>query len=285
MMTKGLKSRALSRRTFFGLLGTGAGGVAYMHFGEPEWLEVNQPQVNLSGSGSGAEIRVLHLSDFHASPVVDLKFIEHAVELGVSLKPDVVCLTGDFITRKYDEFGEYARILAKLSAAAPTFACMGNHDGGSWVRRWGYADWTLVAEMLRNAGVTLLHNRAEQAKVNGRRIQFVGVGDLWSRELDATKAFRETEKEAPTILLSHNPDSKIAVADFSWKLMLSGHTHGGQCKIPLLGTPFAPVADKRYVAGLKPWRDRWIHVTKGVGNLHGLRFNCRPEVTLVRAVV
>src|SRR5205085_292142 len=143
-----------------------------------------------------------------------------------------------------------------------------------WVRRWGYADWTLVGDMLRKAGVTLLHNRAERVDVNGKRFQFVGVGDLWAQELDAEKAFRETEQGMPTILLSHNPDSKTVVADFNWNLMLSGHTHGGQCKIPLLGTPFAPVVDKRYVAGLKPWRDRWIHVTKGVGNLHGLRFNC-----------
>ena len=116
-------------------------------------------------------------------------------------------------------------------------------------------------------------------------MQLVGVGDLWSRELDGAAAFREAEKNVPTILLAHNPDSKIALGNRAWHLMLSGHTHGGQIRLPLLGAPFAPVVDKRYIAGLKPWRDRWIHVTKGVGNVHGVRFNCRPEVSLLRITI
>ena len=63
--------------------------------------------------------------------------------------------------------------------------------------------------------------------------------------------------------------------------MLCGHTHGGECDLAFFGTPFAPVKDKRYVRGLHPWKDRWIHTTKGVGSLYGVRFNCRPEVSLL----
>jgi len=285
MMKSGLERRLLTRRRFLGLMGTGIGGLGYAHFGEPQWLEINQPKLDLARSATATELRVLHLSDFHASPVVGLDFIEHAVELGASLQPDLVCLTGDFITRKHEAFGEYAKILRKLSSIAPALACLGNHDGGLWARRWGYSDWSLVGQMLNDADVTLLHNRALRLDVKGRRVQLVGVGDLWARELDGGKAFRESERDVPTILLSHNPDSKIALGNFAWDLMLCGHTHGGQCKLPWLGTPFAPVVDKRYVAGLKRWRDRWIHVTKGVGNLHGLRFNCRPEVSLLRVCV
>jgi uncharacterized protein len=283
MMKSGAERRLLTRRNFFGLMGTGVGGLGYMHFGEPHWLEINQPTLSLAPSGT--ELRVLHLSDFHASPVVSLDFIDHAVGLGAALKPDLVCLTGDFITRKHDAFGDYAKILKKLSSIAPAFACLGNHDGGLWARRWGYSDWTLVGQMLKDAGVELLHNRAVQNEVKGRNIQLVGLGDLWSRELDGAKAFREAQKNVPTILLSHNPDSKGALGNFAWDLMLSGHTHGGQVRLPLLGAPFAPVVDKRYIAGLKPWRDRWIHVTKGVGNVHGVRFNCRPEVSLLKITI
>jgi predicted MPP superfamily phosphohydrolase len=83
-------------------------------------------------------------------------------------------------------------------------------------------------------------------------------------------------------LLSHNPDTKVFVADYRCDLMLSGHTRGGQVVAPVLGISPAPVWDRRYVAGLKRWRDRWIHISRGIGNIRGVRFNCRPEVTRIR---
>ena len=85
----------------------------------------------------------------------------------------------------------------------------------------------------------------------------------------------------PIIVLSHNPDSKDILGDYPWDMMLCGHTHGGQLYLPILGTPFAPVKDHRYVHGLKAWNDRLIHTTSGIGNLFGMRFNCRPEVSLL----
>jgi len=262
----------------------GAGGLGYMRFGEAEWLEVNEPKMEIGGKGEKRELRVLHLSDFHASRIVGLEYIERAVDLAVAQKPDLICLTGDFITARYGHFEEYRRILKKLSAAAPAFACMGNHDGGLWARPHGYGDWKHVGELLEGAGVTLLHNRQQIIEVRGGALQMIGLGDLWAKEIDPAKAFRGAAK-LPTILLSHNPDSKELVGNYEWDLMLCGHTHGGQIRLPLIGTPFAPVKDKRYVAGLKAWRDRWIHVTKGVGNLHGVRLNCRPEVSLLRVSI
>ena len=81
--------------------------------------------------------------------------------------------------------------------------------------------------------------------------------------------------------MSHNPDSKEMLRRWPWDLLLSGHTHGGQVIIPFQGPRYAPVTDKRYVAGLKPWESRQIHVTRGVGNFAGVRFRCRPEVSLL----
>ena len=81
--------------------------------------------------------------------------------------------------------------------------------------------------------------------------------------------------------MSHNPDAKIHLRPLDWDLVVCGHTHGGQLRLPFLGTPFAPVADKRYVEGLHRWQERWLYVTRGVGNLHGVRFNCRPQVSVL----
>src|SRR5262249_37650628 len=100
-------------------------------------------------------------------------------------------------------------------------------------------------------------------------------------EIDASCAFAGVTESDNVILLSHNPDSKDALDSFPWELMLSGHTHGGQVVFPLLGPVFAPVADKRYVEGLKPWQDRQLHVTRGIGSIRGIRFLCRPEVSML----
>ncbi|MCV4655473.1 phosphodiesterase, partial [Escherichia coli] len=81
-----------------------------------------------------------------------------------------------------------------------------------------------------------------------------------------------------------NPDSKEVMRDEPWDLMLCGHTHGGQLRVPLVGEPFAPVEDKRYVAGLNAFGERHIYTTRGVGSLYGLRLNSRPEVTMLELV-
>ena len=274
--------RKISRRRFLaGVCAGGLGLATYMRWGEPQWLQVGRHRAVIDPNAQ--ELRILHMSDLHASHVVSLEEINDAVTLGLSLKPDIVCLTGDFITNKYDRLGEFGKVLKRLSAAAPAFACLGNHDGGAWIARWGYRDMAKIEGLLQTAGITLLRNASAPVTVNGRRLKLVGVGDVWAEDLDAPRAFRGVEKSTgeTVVLLSHNPDTKTQMQDFPWDLMLSGHTHGGQLWIPFIGAPFAPVRDKRFVKGLRRWRDRWIHVTKGVGNIHGVRLNCPPEVSLV----
>jgi predicted MPP superfamily phosphohydrolase len=210
--------------------------------------------------------------------------IGDAIKRGLATKPDVICLTGDFVSGPGDTPAprEYARVLRRLSAAAPTFAVLGNHDGGSWAaKRLGWSDHRLVDHVLGDSGIELLHNRSRVVEVRGQKLGLVGVGDQWSEEVDADRAFQGTDPRMPSILLAHNPDTKELCAAHSWDVMLSGHTHGGQIVVPFYGTPFRPVEDTRYLAGLKYWGSRQIHVTRGVGNLLGVRLNCRPEVSVL----
>jgi predicted MPP superfamily phosphohydrolase len=205
--------------------------------------------------------------------------IEHAVSLGLQQRPDLICITGDFITGRdpIDTVG-YVRLLRRFSAAAPTFAVLGNHDGGIWAQdHWGFPDHSRVDRLLSHAGIELLHNRTASAL----GLTLVGVGDLWSGETHPEQAWTGAREDRPVVLLSHNPDSKELLGEFSWDLMLCGHTHGGQVIFPVVGPCYAPVLDKRYVQGLKPWGDRYIHVTRGIGNVGGARFRCRPEVSLL----
>jgi len=233
---------------------------------------------------SGA--RILHLSDLHASPAVPFSLIENAVELGLEVKPDVICLTGDFVTdaTPFDET-EYGRILRRLSSAAPVFASLGNHDGGAWgASVGGLKDSSIVRGLLQETNIPLLHNRSEVVRLRDQSIRFAGVGDLWSDGVDADRAFANVPADDPAILLAHNPDTKDVLADRPWDLMLSGHTHGGQVVLPILGERFVPVRDKLFIAGLKEWNGRQVYVTRGVGNIDGVRVNCRPEVTVLDLV-
>ena len=256
--------------------------LVYPCFVEPRWLDLTRRTVRLQ-TPAGRPIRILHLSDFHASLLVPLSMIHHAITAGLAEKPDLICLTGDFITHRQDfDADEYAAALRRLSAAAPTFAVLGNHDGGEWAsRHLGNRDHRTVDRILEDGGVELLHNRSAMPEVRGEGINLVGVGDLWSDEIDAERAFREVRSGRPTVLLAHNPDSKDELRRNRWDLMLSGHTHGGQIIIGFDGARYAPVEDKRYVAGLKSWGTRQIHVTRGVGNIAGVRFRCRPEASVL----
>lgn len=279
-----LYPKKFSRRHF---LAVGAmGGFSYMRFGEPNWLEVSRVTMRFPGGETRRPLTLLQLSDFHASDVVSLDFIERSIRLALdSCEPDLICLTGDYITWKWEQWDAYSAILSALPAKAPTFACMGNHDGGQWAgSSKGYYGHELVDKMLESAGVRLLHNTSTTFEQEGWKLNIVGVGDWWADEMDADAAYQGVDRSRPTVLLSHNPDTKTRLEAWPWELMLSGHTHGGQLSLPGIGTPFAPIRDKRYVRGLHRWNDRWLYITKGVGNLHGMRFNCRPEVSVLTLV-
>ncbi|HTC90740.1 MAG TPA: phosphodiesterase YaeI [Bryobacteraceae bacterium] len=273
----------MTRRKLLSLIQVAGCAPAYAFGVEPNWLERTFYRVKLPCKSLTRSVRILHLSDFHASPVVPFSLIENAVSLGLDAKPDVICLTGDFVTdaAPFDE-AQYGRILRRLSCAGPIFATLGNHDGGAWgASVGGLKDTGMVCALLSSAGIPLLHNRSEIVRLRDQSLRLAGVPDLWSEQVNGDLAFANIPADDPAILLAHNPDTKDVLADRPWDLMLSGHTHGGQVVLPILGDRFTPVRDKRFIAGLKPWNGRQVYVTRGVGSIDGVRVNCRPEVTIL----
>jgi hypothetical protein len=264
----------------------GVGSASYARLVEPQWLETTYHHIKLTAKPLGQRIRVLHLSDLHASSYVPMSFLERAIEMGLAWWPDLICLTGDFITcnDSSGDLGYYRKILSRLSSAAPAFACLGNHDGGVWASsHCGCGSTSEVVHLLKDSGITLLQNERQLVRFGGQPLQLVGVGDLWSGYTMPAVAYRQY-RDLPTILLAHNPDTKDAAGEYPWDLQLSGHTHGGQVRLLLDGGAFVPVRDKRYLAGLGKWRGRWIYITRGLGNIRGVRFCCRPEISLLELV-
>lgn len=125
-----MKLKITRRRLLTGSIAAGIGVFVDMRLIEPRWLRVAHVDVALPVRQLANPIRILHISDIHASRHVPVEFIRKAIELGVSRKPDIACITGDLITRRIPYRNEYVSSLRQLSAACPCFACVGNHDGG-----------------------------------------------------------------------------------------------------------------------------------------------------------
>jgi predicted MPP superfamily phosphohydrolase len=276
----------MTRRQFTvgGLAALAGAGLGYGFGAEPRWIEETRSRVTLRRSLL-TPVRILHLSDLHRSTFVSLSFLEKAIRRGIDLMPDVVCLTGDFITAGDSTVLDgYLEILKLLSSHAPTFAVLGNHDGGAWSQaRGGEATVESVSRLLADAGIELLNNRSATVDTKGGPLRLVGSGDLWGGDCHPTSAFENVPRSSstPAVFLAHNPDTKDLAGNLDWDLMLSGHTHGGQIVIPFIGPPFVPIRDRRFLAGLNEWDGRQIYTTRGVGNLYGVRVNCRPEITLL----
>lgn len=244
-------------------------------------VELNTRELPL-WNDDGPALRLAHLTDLHSSTVISLDHIQSAIDLALSARPDLACFTGDYVNAVAPDPDGLVRVLRRLADHVPCFACLGNHDGGRWsANRGGPATPDAVIDLLRAAGIHVLHDTTEAVTLHDRRLLLTGVADLWSSDVDPARAGFAPDTD-PRIVLAHNPDTKDALRHQPWQLMLSGHTHGGQIRLPFFGGRLtAPVKDDRYIEGLLPWHDRHLHISRGIGALAGLRLNCPPEVNLL----
>lgn len=274
--------RRPSRRTF--LLGCGstvaaaAGTFLYTWRWEPHWLEMVShllPVPRLPASLAGKTL--MQISDVHAGTVVDAGYIVEAFRRAAALAPDIVVFTGDFVTYDPSVFAAIPAIYREFPRGRlATLAILGNHDYGP---RWSHPEIAdRLVQTVSELGITVLRNQSEV--VEG--LQIVGLDDWWARRFDPAAAFAASSPALPTIVLSHNPDTvDLPVwADFDgW--ILSGHTHGGQCKPPFLPPPMLPVRNTRYTSGEFDLAGRRrLYINRGVGHWYRVRFNARPEITL-----
>src|SRR5215471_9826707 len=196
-----------SRRHFLKLSMFGAVPLAYGRLVEPEWLEFTERTCHIPGLTH--PIHLTHLSDLHASTAVSQSLIEHSIQMAIDSKPDLICITGDFVTnaRGFDS-AWYVKALRRLSGKAPVFATLGNHDGGAWASAHGGFETTdTVRHMVEASGAAVLTNCSVTLNTGSAKLQIVGLGDLWAEEIDANAAFQEAS-DLPAVVLSHNPDSK-----------------------------------------------------------------------------
>ncbi len=271
--------RTESRRQFLRRLGLAAagvlvGGTALDVAYERGWIEVTHPRIAIPGLPEPFEgLRLCQITDVHHGPYLSLQRVTEIVRLAARQEPDLFVVTGDMSHRHERYVAPAWRELKPLQAPLGTWCVMGNHDHwhGIEASRRGAAE----------AGLPELRNRRVPLERGGARIWLAGVGDLWEDEQDLERALHGVPEDEVAILLTHNPDYADEMDDPRVKLMLAGHSHGGQVSLPLLG-PVALPCRRKYTKGLVQTDVSQIYISRGLGMATvPFRLCCRPELPVI----
>lgn len=285
------KVENLSRRKFLAQSATAAAGVGVFAIGghavyvAPQQLKVRRYTLPIEGLPDALDgVKLTHISDTHYGPFTTLSYLEDAMRLANSLKGDIVVLTGDYVHRSHDAVAPGIELFKDLEAPLGRFAVFGNHDHWEGIER--------CREAFESTGVTLVDNDRVFITERGARsnpddpnaLCLAGVGDYWEDEIRLDAALRDAAARMPRIVLSHNPDvAEYIPPDCRVDLMFSGHTHGGQVRLPVLGTPILPSRfGQRYSGGVCEGPKCPVVVSRAVG-MAGLplRFRVDPEIGLI----
>jgi predicted MPP superfamily phosphohydrolase len=202
--------------------------------------------------------------------------VRRAADLATAAQPDVIVLTGDYVTRSTKFMRSGAAALAKLSAPLGVIAVLGNHDY--------WTDPDVVGHLLRDtAGARVLKNETEVLERSGEYLAIAGLDDPVTRNDDLDRTLAAVPPSCPVVLLAHTPDIAPKAAERGVDLVLAGHTHGGQVVLPWIGPPIVNSKHgKRLASGLAQVKGTKVYTNRGVGMaIVPIRINCPPEVALI----
>ena len=267
--------RRFASLTAFGSV-SGGGAFGYGSLVERHWIQTVRRDIvlpNLPVEMDG--FRIAQLSDLHLEPWTKAEEIAEAVAHTNSLKPDLIVITGDFITDSSKPAGPLAEILSALEAPYGVLGCMGNHD--VWHQP------AVLTRFMKERRIDILRNEGMKLQTEKGSLFIAGVDSAWAGRPDIKESLRDWDGADALVVLAHEPDTADQIAQNGLAaLQLSGHTHGGQVCLPSL-SPIAlhlPKLGKKYPHGHYEIGKLQLYVNRGIGCI-GLpvRFACPPEVT------
>lgn len=222
------------------------------------------------------DYKIVNLADIHLGQWISPEYLEGVVDYVNELNPDMITLTGDYVSYILEGYEDaLLNSFKKLKAKDGKYAVLGNHD------HWNDAE--KIREILKNADVVDLSNDVYTIEKNGKKLNISGVDSCTVGADDIDKVLEKLPEDGASILLVHEPDfAKISSKTKRFDLQMSGHSHGGQLVIPgVETTPFRASYSLKYPVGLYKVGDMIQYTSKGLGtNSFWLRINCKPEITL-----
>jgi predicted MPP superfamily phosphohydrolase len=272
MFPPGLRERRPLLYTLAGAAGAAAG--FYATAVEPFRPRTEQVEVKLRGGG-GPVLRIVHLSDLHVRNRRDHSLLACALPMVRDLEPDLIVVTGDLIENTRSNAADCIAWLEQFHAPLGVFACPGTHEH--------LPEGDPPPEFYAGA-VRILSDEAEPLTLGGATFWLAGFDDGTYTPANFAQTLRDVPDGATTILLSHSPDHIYDAAARGVDLVLSGHTHGGQVCLPLVGPLMTNTRyGRRFAAGLFQVNGTQMYVNRGLGTvIMRLRFGCPPEVTLLQ---
>lgn len=264
------------------VLGSGVGSVmiAVSRKFYPEvmegWAEVSQVRLQLPRLDPAFHgYRVAQISDFHIGTWMNRERLEEAVSLVNQQQPDLVAITGDFVTFTPEKFSDsLAAALSRLQPPDGALAVLGNHD------HW--SDPVVVRQALAQAGVIDLSNAVHTIRRSGACLHFAGVDDYMNKRDRLDRVLAQLPEAGAAVLLAHEPDyADVSSLTGRFDLQISGHSHGGQVRLPIIGAPFLPRYARRYPNGLYRVGGMHLYTNRGLGTAElQIRINCPAEITI-----
>jgi uncharacterized protein len=221
-------------------------------------------------------LRIVHLTDIHHSLFTPLEDVQRAVHLANLLRPDVIALTGDYVSFSPSYVWPAARALGRLRARLGIFAVLGNHDF--------QVDADEITRAFRAQRIRMLRNSHFALRARRTHLWMIGVDDLWWDADDFPAALRSVPARDVKILLCHNPLGIWQAARHGVDFVLSGHTHGGQVRLPVVGSVYGrSQLGRRFVEGWNRLDGTQIYVNRGIGKvLLPVRYGCPSEIACFR---
>ncbi len=262
----------------------------YGSFVEPRWIEVKHEQIKLASEPS-TELKVILLADYHLGPYKQDDYVRRTVQMINAQNPDVVLIAGDFIYSAADQV-EFFEPFSQVEARYGIYAVLGNHDYGLTRTNQddNVADGAIeksdyVYEKLEEYGIDVLRNENVTLDIEGKEVKLIGLEDMWGNRGDFAEGFADITADDTVLLIEHNPDVILDERSELADLIMTGHTHGGQIRLPVIGSlwKIPTVIGQEYDYGLFSLETgNQLYITKGLGEMGPrARLFCRPEIVVL----